>query len=101
MDSVRYQLTDQQEVAAFRKIEVLQFSIPEYSDAIGVSADLKHMLKEWSDSDRGKFVLEHAIETPQLQSYTRYTDYATRFVVIAELPEYRITEYYLKFDTKF
>ena len=53
-------------------------------------------LWEWQNSDRGKFVIENAIETPIWQKQLDHASFCYNFAVIAELPKSKLSEYYLR-----
>lgn len=44
-------------------------------------------LWDWQTSEDGKWVLEHAVETPSWRRQTDYNTYAYRYAVIAKLRE--------------
>lgn len=53
-------------------------------------------LYDWQESDQGKFVMEHAIETPswhrEIDSYSMGWKYA----IVAEIEHKKLSEFYLK-----
>lgn len=54
-------------------------------------------LWEWQESEKGKFIMEHAIDKPEWHRHTDPYQYGYQYVIVAELEKKKLTEYYLKF----
>ena len=98
MGQVRYEYVDedgQRMVKEIHKVVVHTFRMGDVEDP-----DLyaSQPLSEWQDSDAGKFILEHAIETPIWQKNVDAISWGWQFVIIAELEKKKLSEYYLRFD---
>jgi hypothetical protein len=55
-------------------------------------------LWEWQESEQGKFVMEHAIETPVWHRQPDLENYGYQYVIVAELEKKKLSEFYLRFD---
>lgn len=55
-------------------------------------------LWEWQQSESGKWVMEHAVETPQWGRLNDYHTYQLRYRVTAKLREQDATFFKLKYD---
>lgn len=53
-------------------------------------------LWKWQQSDAGKFVMEHAIETPSWHRHIDHAMYGYQYAVKASLEEKHLSEYYLR-----
>jgi hypothetical protein len=51
---------------------------------------------EWQQTDAGKFVMEHAINTPSYHQSLDYQTYGYRYAVVAELEAKKLSEFYLR-----
>ncbi len=56
-------------------------------------------LFEWQLSDAGKWVMKHAIETPQWRKCNDYRSYSLRYQVTAKLKDEDATFFKLKYDS--
>jgi hypothetical protein len=52
----------------------------------------------WQNSDAGKFVMEHAIETPIWHRQADPYNYGYQYAIVAELEKKKLSEFYLRFD---
>ena len=55
-------------------------------------------LWEWQTSEQGKFVMEHANETPVWHRQADTYGYGYEYVIVAELEKKKLSEFYLRFD---
>lgn len=89
MGAIRYKLIDD-EVVTIHKVLVARF------ETFSGSADQRHRIRDWFQSDQGKFVTKHAIEEPKIVSLVSPIHYDTNYYVTAELEEKRLSEFYLR-----
>ena len=54
-------------------------------------------LSDWQDSEAGKFVMAHAVETPYWIRQIDYNSYGHRYVIVARMKEPDQTFFRLKF----
>ena len=52
---------------------------------------------DWQQTPQGKFIMDHAVETPSWERMTDVHYMGWTYFVVAELEKKRLTEYYLKF----
>jgi hypothetical protein len=98
MGTVRWQEYDKDGyrfVEEIHKVVVHKFSMGDVEDP-----DLyaSQPLWEWQESKAGKFVMEHAIETPIWHRQADPYNYGHQYVIIAELEKKKLSEFYLRFD---
>ena len=63
---------------------VYQFQLPWSEDVIIQAAA---PLYDWEQSEAGKWVIAHAVETPRWERYTEHIALNERFAIIARLTE--------------
>lgn len=80
-----------------QKFVALTFSVGDVEDPDIYAAE---PIINWQQSDEGKFVMEHAIETPSWHRYIDYHSYGTRYNVLASLKDIDYTFWALKWGTK-
>jgi hypothetical protein len=51
---------------------------------------------DWQQTDMGKFVMEHSVGPPTFQSQIDSSVFGYRFVIIAELEQKKLSEFYLR-----
>jgi hypothetical protein len=98
MGQVRYQYVDkdgQRSVKEIHEVVVHRFNMGDVEDPDLYAAQ---PIYEWQESEAGKFVLEHAVETPIWQRQIDHRQYGWQYVIIAELEKKKLSEYYLRFD---
>jgi hypothetical protein len=98
MDKVRYQCVDkdgQRIVNEIHKVVVHRFQMGDVEDPDLYAAQ---PLWEWQESEAGKFVMEHAIETPIWHRQADPYNYGHQYVIVAELEKKKLSEFYLRFD---
>ena len=77
------------------EIVVYRFQIPWSEDAILTAAE---PLYAWEQSEAGKWVKAHAVETPRWERYTEHVAMNERFAILARLTEQDQTFFRLKFQ---
>jgi len=98
MDKVRWREFDKdgyRHVKEIHKVTVHKFSMGDVEDPDLYAAE---PLMAWQNSDAGKFVMEHAIETPIWHRQTDPYNYGYQYVIVAELEKKKLSEFYLRFD---
>jgi hypothetical protein len=98
MDKVRYQCVDkdgQRLVEEIHEVVVHRFSMGDVEDPDLYAGQ---PLWEWQESEAGKFVMEHAIQTPSWHRQADPYNYGYQFVIVAELEKKKLSEFYLRFD---
>jgi len=83
MGKVRYEYVDedgQRMVKEIHKVVVHTFRMGDVEDPDLYAAQ---PLSEWQDSDAGKFILEHAFETPIWQTHVDAVIWGWQFVTMA------------------
>jgi hypothetical protein len=97
MGKVRWRVFDedgQRFVEEIHKVTVHHFSMGDVEDPDLYAAQ---PLWEWQESEKGKFIMEHAIDKPEWHRHTDPYQYGYQYVIVAELEKKKLTEYYLKF----
>ena len=79
---------------SFRDVRVHEFVMGDVEDPDLYAAQ---PLYEWSETDCGKWCIEHAVETPYWVRSADPTSYGYRYQVIARLSEQNETYFNLKF----
>lgn len=51
----------------------------------------------WQQTEAGKFVMKHAVQTPSYQTHMDHLTYGYKYVIVAELEKKKLSEFYLKF----
>ena len=98
MGSVRWREFDKdgyRHVEEIHKVTVHKFSMGDVEDPDLYAAQ---PLWEWQESEQGKFVMEHAIETPIWHRQADPYNYGYQYVIVAELEKKKLSEFYLRFD---
>ena len=98
MGKVRWRTFDedgQQFVEEIHKVIVHRFRMGDVEDP-----DLyaSQPLWEWQESEAGKFVMEHAIESPIWHRRTDPYNYGYEYAIEVELEKKKLSEFYLRFD---
>jgi hypothetical protein len=93
MGRIRKRIREDGSIEELHKIVVHSFSVGDAEDPDIYAAQ---PLWDWQESEKGKWVMEHAIEPPTWRREVDYTTFGYRYAVMAELPGPRATEYYLK-----
>jgi len=53
-------------------------------------------LWEWQQTDKGKFVMDNAVEPPVYNKTIDHTQFGYKFYIKAKLPEKKLSEMYLR-----
>jgi len=96
MGRIRKRIREDGSVDEIHKIVVHTFRVGDAEDPDIYAAQ---PLWDWQESEKGKWVMEHAIETPTWNRDLDFVTYGYRYAIVAELPGARATEYYLKWGT--
>jgi len=96
MDRIKKRIKVDGSIEELHKIVVHSFGVGDAEDPDIYAAQ---PLWEWQESEKGKWVMEHAVETPIWNRDLDFVTYGYRYAIIAELPGARATEYYLKWGT--
>ena len=72
---------------------VFSFTVDDLNDPIVGAAE---QLVAWENSESGKFVMQHAVETPIWHQHKEPVTYSTRFRITARLKEKDYTFWLLK-----
>lgn len=51
---------------------------------------------EWQNTEKGKFIMENAIDKPEWQRHIDHLSFQYDYAIIAEIPSIKVTEYFLK-----
>jgi len=96
MGQVRKRIREDGSIEELHKIVVHTFRVGDAEDPDIYAAQ---PLWDWQESEKGKWVMEHAIETPTWNRDLDFVTYGYRYAIVAELPGARATEYYLRWGT--
>jgi hypothetical protein len=96
MGRVRKIIKDNGSIEEIHKIVVHTFKVGDAEDPDIYAAQ---PLWEWEKSDKGQWVMEHAIEPPVWSRDLDWDTYGYRYAITVELSGPRATEYYLKWGT--
>ena len=89
-----YQLINNK-VVKFADVAVHEFSIGDVDDPDLYAAQ---PLYEWQQSEAGKWVMDHAVETPYWQRVTDSYSFGYRYFIVARLKEQDQTYWTLKWQ---
>jgi hypothetical protein len=93
MGRIKKRIKTDGSVEELHRIVVHAFSVGDAEDPDIYAAQ---PLWEWQESEKGKWVMKHAVEKPTWQRDVDYNTFGYRYAIVAELPGPRATEYYLK-----
>lgn len=96
MDRVRKRIREDGSIEELHRIVVHSFSVGDAEDPDLYAAQ---PMWEWQESEKGRWVMKHAIEKPIWQRDVDFNTFGHRYRIVAELPDARATEYYLKWGT--
>jgi len=97
MGKVRCQVRvvgDQHIVDEIHKVVVHRFRMGDVEDPDLYAAQPIHT---WEQSDQGKFVMKHAIDTPEWHRQLDQFSYGYEYAIVAELEMKKLSEFYLRF----
>jgi hypothetical protein len=98
MGTVRWQESDRDGyriVEEIHKVVVHRFRVGDVEDPDLYAGE---PLWKWQQSDEGKFVMEHAIETPSWHRQADSMNWGHQYIIVAELEKKKLSEFYLRFD---
>lgn len=98
MGRVRFQVVEKdgvQVVEEIHKVVVYRFRVGDVDDPEIYAAQ---PIYEWQQSDAGKFVMEHAVDTPSYHQHLDHVTYGYQYAITAELEKKKLSEFYLRFD---
>jgi hypothetical protein len=93
---VRFQVVEKeglQLVQEIHKVVVHRFRMGDVEDPDLYAAQ---PLWDWQQSEQGKFVMEHAIETPSWHRQHDQFNYGYEYAIMAELEKKKLSEFYLR-----
>jgi hypothetical protein len=96
MGSVRFKVVEkggEQIVEEIHKVVVHSFRMSDVEDP-----DLwaGQSLYEWQESDPGKFIMEHAVDTPEWHRQLDIHGLGWKYAIVAEIEHKKLSEFYLK-----
>ena len=91
--SEEYKIIDDQ-VVRFNDICVHEFAMGDVEDPDLYAAQ---PIWEWQESEAGKFIMEHAVESPYWIRQVDYNSYGHQYKIMARLSEQNQTFFRLKF----
>ena len=86
---------NQQIVEEIHKVVVYRFRMGDVEDPDLYAAQ---PLWEWQESEQGKFVMEHSVETPAWHRQADPLNWGHQYIIVAELEKKKLSEFYLRFD---
>ena len=99
MGTVRWEhsyVDDQLVVKEIHKVVVHRFKSGDVDDPDLYAAEPMY---KWEKSDQGKFVMEHAINTPVWHRHLDAESYGYQYLIVAELEMKKLSEFYLRWGT--
>ena len=91
-DTYRYMIINDQ-VEEVREIVVHEFTMGDVEDPDLYAAE---PLWKWQQSEEGRWIMTHAVETPSWHRIPDQLQYGYRFEIRAKLSGVRLTEYMLR-----
>jgi hypothetical protein len=80
MATVRWTVDDDHNVKEIHKVVVYRFKVGDVDDP---DLYIAEPIWDWQKSEAGKFVLEHAIETPSWHRHLNHMMYGYEYVIVA------------------
>lgn len=80
-------------VDEIHKVVVHQFRVSDVEDPDLYAAE---PLYKWQESDQGKFIMEHAITTPEWRRTNNFATYGHDYAIVAEIEKKKLSEFYLR-----
>ena len=80
-------------IEEIHQVTVYAFSVGDVEDPEIYAAQ---PIWDWQQTDAGKFVMEHAIETPSYHQQLDYNSFGYRYAIVAELESKKLSEFYLR-----
>lgn len=95
MGRVRYQLDENDRTIVHKIHEIVVHRI-NMGDVEDPDLMVAEPIYQWQQSDAGKFVMENAIITPKWERFAEPRYFGWTYVIIAELEEKKLSEFYLR-----
>jgi hypothetical protein len=80
-------------VKEIHKVVVHRFRLGDVEDPDLYAAQPLH---QWEQTDQGKFVMEHAVDTPEWHRKVDQFSYGYEYAIVAELEMKKLSEFYLR-----
>lgn len=96
IDKNRYQIVDDK-IVETREITVYSFIVGDVEDPDLYAGE---PLYKWQQSEMGKWVMSHALETPVWHRMIDHTTFSHRYVIRAKLAGKDLTFFYLKWKDR-
>lgn len=96
MAAVRWQEVRQDNafvVEEIHKVVVHKFGVGDAEDPDLYAAE---PMWNWEQSEQGKFVMKHAVNTPEWHRHIDYQSYGHQYAIVAELEAKKLSEFYLR-----
>ena len=97
MGRLRWQLVKQGDNEIVEEIHKLVVHKIHMGDVEDPDLMVAQPIYEWQQTPQGKFVMDHAVNTPSWERVMNPMYMGWTYMVVAELEKKRLTEYYLKF----
>lgn len=83
----------QEIVEEIHKVVVYRFRVSDSEDPDLYAAE---PLFRWQNSDSGKFIMEHAITTPEWHRNVNPSTLSYDYIIVAEIEKKKLSEFYLR-----
>jgi hypothetical protein len=96
MGSVKYKEVEENGqllVKEIHKVVVHKFAMGDVEDPDLYAAE---PMWKWQQTEQGKFIMEHAVDTPEWHRRIDHTTYGYQYAITAELESKKLSEFYLK-----
>ena len=96
MEPIRYQTVEQNGkrfVQTIHQIIAYRFKVSDVEDPYLYIAS---PLADWEKSDKGSFIMKHSVTQPRWERNLNLEFMGHDFIIIAELEESKLSEYYLR-----
>jgi hypothetical protein len=96
MGSVKYKEVEENGqllVKEIHKVVVHKFTMGDVEDPDLYAAE---PMWKWQQTEQGKFIMEHAVDTPEWHRRIDHTTYGYQYAITAELESKKLSEFYLK-----
>ena len=84
-------------VEEIHKVVVHRFQLGDVEDPEIYAAE---PLYKWQQSDAGKFVMEHAVETPEYHQHPDHNIMGYSYAITAKLEKKKLSEFYLRWGKR-
>jgi len=93
MGKIIYKQINDNQIDEIHQVVVHTFRIGDVEDPDLYAGE---PLAQWEKSEPGKFVMEHAVETPEWRRHLDFASYSYMYKIIAQLEKKKLTEFYLR-----